>query len=120
MEMESSFDLAFPVVVEDGRRLVIAWNLGDDLQGVAESFSLEHGIPPAELPTIKAFLERATDMSMSVCKKEESFTTSKEVDNDDAAPKQAQQQLEKNEVMHDAVERAQEELMEKEGEGEAV
>jgi len=120
MEMEASFDLAFPVIVEDGRRLVIAWNRADELHGVAESFALEHGIPPAELPTIKTFLERATDMSTSVCKKEESFTASKEEDNDDEAPKQAQEQLEKNEVMHDAMERAQNELMEKEGEGEAV
>jgi hypothetical protein len=59
---EPSFDHAYPVVVEDGRRLAIAWNKTDDLDGVAKRFALEHGIMEAEVPTIQAFLSQATTM----------------------------------------------------------
>lgn len=52
--------LAFPVVVEDGRRLVIDWEHGEDPQQVAQSFLLQHGIPADEMPTIIDFVEHAT------------------------------------------------------------
>mmetsp|Transcript_121180 Transcript_121180/g.342880 ORF Transcript_121180/g.342880 Transcript_121180/m.342880 type:complete len:619 (-) Transcript_121180:223-2079(-) len=60
---EPSFDFSFPVVVEDGRRLVIAWNRGDDLQNVAASFAKTHDIQREELPTIEAFLVHASAVS---------------------------------------------------------
>jgi len=60
---EPSFDLSFPIVVEDGRRLVIAWNRGDDLQNVAASFAKTHDIQREELPTIEAFLVHASAVS---------------------------------------------------------
>jgi len=60
---EVSLDLTFPVIVEDGRRLTISWNKGDDLGEVAALFAEEHDIPPEELTTIKAFLAQATTMS---------------------------------------------------------
>merc|ERR1711890_122047 len=53
------FDLCFPVEVEDGRQLTIAWNKSDDvLQGV-QNFACKHGIMPEELPIIQAFVEQA-------------------------------------------------------------
>jgi len=64
-------DLAFPVIVEDGRRLTISWNNGDDLDSVAALFAEAHGIPAEELSTIKAFLAQATTMSAG-CKAETS------------------------------------------------
>jgi len=57
------FDLSFPVEVEDGRRLVISWNQGDDPLQVANSFAHENYIPMDEIPTIIAFVEHA----MSSC-----------------------------------------------------
>jgi len=54
-----SFDFSFPVVVEDGRHLIISWNHGDDPQQVATSFTTEHGIPMEEVPTIVAFVQEA-------------------------------------------------------------
>jgi hypothetical protein len=53
-------DFVFPVQVEDGRQLTIAWNKADDLEQVAFTFASQHGIPSEELPTIQAFLETAT------------------------------------------------------------
>jgi len=64
-------DLAFPVIVEDGRRLTISWNNGDDLDSVAALFAEAHGIPAEELSFIKAFLAQATTMSAG-CKAETS------------------------------------------------
>jgi len=55
------FDLSFPVVVEDGRQLVIQWNIGDKPLDTAEKFAARHSIPGDELPTIVAFIEAATD-----------------------------------------------------------
>merc|ERR1712039_908328 len=57
---EATFDQKFPVVVEDGRRLIIQWNISDDLAQVAKDFACQHNIPLDELPTIVAFLEHAT------------------------------------------------------------
>merc|ERR1719183_1864546 len=59
---EVCFDFTFPVVVEDGRCLTISWNRADDIEQVAACFANEHGIPLDELPTIKGFLEHATNM----------------------------------------------------------
>jgi len=75
---EFGFDFAFPVVVEDGRRLTIAWNKLDDLQQVAEGFMLEHSIPPEEFPTIKGFLEHATT-TFGVASQSEEVATSESV-----------------------------------------
>lgn len=60
---EVCFDFTFPVTIEDGRRVTISWNKGDDLEKVASLFAEEHAIPPEELTTIKAFLAQATNMS---------------------------------------------------------
>jgi len=64
-------DFAFPAIVEDGRRLTISWNNGDDLDSVAALFAEAHGIPAEELSFIKAFLAQATTMSAG-CKAETS------------------------------------------------
>jgi hypothetical protein len=60
LEPKPSFDLSFPVVVEDGRRLTIAWKKTHSPQQVAESFAAQHGIPAEEVPTICAFVGHAT------------------------------------------------------------
>jgi hypothetical protein len=60
---ECRFDFTFPVVVEDGRKLTISWNVADDLAQVAVAFAKAHGIPAEEIPTIKAFLEHVVTMS---------------------------------------------------------
>merc|ERR1719316_1726978 len=53
-----SFDLSFPVQVEDGRQLVLQWNMSDEPSMVAEDFAKNHGIPDDELPTIVAFINQ--------------------------------------------------------------
>lgn len=50
------FDMVFPVEVEDGRRLTIAWNKSDNPQDVACTFAQTHHIAPDELATIEAFV----------------------------------------------------------------
>lgn len=59
---EQKFDMSFPVVVEDGRRLTISWDKADEPQEVAHNFALEHGIAPDELSNIHAFVEKANAM----------------------------------------------------------
>jgi len=59
---QAQFDMSFPVVVEDGRRLTISWNRPDDPQQVAESFAQQHGIMAVELDTIVAFVRQANAM----------------------------------------------------------
>lgn len=91
-------DLAFPVIVEDGRRLTISWNKGDDLETVAALFAEEHGIRAEELATIKAFLAQATSMSEG-SKKDTSEAHVAVGDQRDSDPKdsdltEAQKQLE--------------------------
>mmetsp|Transcript_47678 Transcript_47678/g.102087 ORF Transcript_47678/g.102087 Transcript_47678/m.102087 type:complete len:604 (-) Transcript_47678:172-1983(-) len=61
-----SFDFSFPVVMEDGRRLTISWNYGQEPLQVATSFICEHGIPNEEMPTIIAFIEHATEKMAEV------------------------------------------------------
>jgi len=88
-------DFTFPVQVEDGRRLHIAWNKTDDLEQVAHSFAHEHHIPQEELPTIKAFLEHATAMSGDVGEKSEATPTGRsKQDEDEETLNQAKIQLE--------------------------
>lgn len=53
------FDMVFPVELEDGRRLTIAWNEGEAPRAVAEKFALSHGIACDELHTIEAFVIQA-------------------------------------------------------------
>lgn len=52
--------LTYPVVVEDGRKLAIEWNLGDDAQQVALNFATRNNIPAEEIPTIAQFVEHAS------------------------------------------------------------
>merc|ERR1712048_934219 len=56
-------DFAFPVVVEDGWNLTIQWYKTEDPQKVAQNFALQHGIPEEEVPTIQAFVVRASSVS---------------------------------------------------------
>lgn len=72
------FDLSFPVEVEDGRRLKIEWNHGDEPQTVAASFALQHGIQPDELSTIVAFVEHASKMAVPPQAATEKVTVDKE------------------------------------------
>lgn len=59
---DQKFDMSFPVVVEDGRRLTIEWNSADEPQKVAQSFALDHGIAADELSSILAFVQKANAM----------------------------------------------------------
>lgn len=56
---KTSFDLSFPVEVEDGRQLVIEWNFGDKPEDVAKDFALKHCIPLDEFSTITDFIHQA-------------------------------------------------------------
>jgi len=58
----ASFDLSFPVEVEDGRQLLIQWNHGDAPLAAAETFAALHHISADELPTIIAFIEHANSL----------------------------------------------------------
>lgn len=64
------FDLTFPVEVEDGRRMEIGWNRGDDLEQVALSFAEQHGILPHELEVIIAFLIDASSIASEEAQEE--------------------------------------------------
>lgn len=57
------FDMTFPVEVSDGRCLTISWNHGADCHHVARVFAEAHGILPDELPTIEAFVNKATALT---------------------------------------------------------
>jgi len=52
------FDVSFPVVVGDGHRVNLYWNIGDDPQQVAEAFVAQHGVLPEVLPTVLRFVEQ--------------------------------------------------------------
>merc|ERR1711953_1553924 len=67
METDTT-SMTFPVVVEDGRRLNISWNIGDDHQAVAASFAAQHGIGVGELPTILHFLVHAEQHAQASAK----------------------------------------------------
>lgn len=83
----SSTRLAFPVVVEDGRQLVLEWERGQEPEQVAKSFADQHKIPMEELQTIVAFVQHAeqvviaddetSDMAIPEVQKEEELTPPK-------------------------------------------
>jgi len=50
--------MSFPVVVEDGRELVIEWQAGEDALAVAQKFAAVHSISDEELPTIVEFVQQ--------------------------------------------------------------
>lgn len=102
------FDFSFPVEVEDGRRLVISWNQGDEPLQVAASFVREHGIPIEEIPTIISFVEQAVKLSQAKAGAEEESRSATRpaaeeknamAAEDDAARAEAEQKSAKEEEM---------------------
>lgn len=59
----TSFDMTFPLELEDGRRLNIQWNLGDDLYRVASDYALKHDISADDLPGVVAAITDASTMA---------------------------------------------------------
>lgn len=56
---QDAIRLRYPVDVEDGRQLTIEWQMGQDVQQVAQNFAAAHNIPSEEIPTIVDFVNRA-------------------------------------------------------------
>eukprot|EP00406_Dinophysis_acuminata_P044964 CAMPEP_0179301602 /NCGR_PEP_ID=MMETSP0797-20121207/47637_1 /TAXON_ID=47934 /ORGANISM="Dinophysis acuminata, Strain DAEP01" /LENGTH=272 /DNA_ID=CAMNT_0021011113 /DNA_START=76 /DNA_END=894 /DNA_ORIENTATION=- len=59
----TSFDMTLPFELEDGRRLNIQWNLGDDLYRVASDCALQHDISADDLPGVVAAITDASTMA---------------------------------------------------------
>merc|ERR1711865_739356 len=59
--------LTFLVEVADGRRLVISWRKGDDINAVASHFAVEHHICSDELGEIVQFLLHAERQATGGC-----------------------------------------------------
>eukprot|EP00746_Dinoflagellata_sp_MGD_P079067 gnl/MRDRNA2_/MRDRNA2_31589_c0_seq1.p1 gnl/MRDRNA2_/MRDRNA2_31589_c0~~gnl/MRDRNA2_/MRDRNA2_31589_c0_seq1.p1 ORF type:complete len:769 (-),score=152.99 gnl/MRDRNA2_/MRDRNA2_31589_c0_seq1:48-2354(-) len=57
-----SFDHSYPVEVEDGRHLVLNWNIGDEPEKVAQDFAQAHGLS-MELSEIIGFIYHANQIS---------------------------------------------------------
>jgi len=43
---------AFPVMLEDGRELLMEWTTGQDLENVSKSFAQQHGLPTEAVPQL--------------------------------------------------------------------
>jgi len=84
---EPTFHFTYPVIVGDGRTLIISWNREDNASHVALRFAEEHGIMPDEIPTIEAFVQQATVESTAVGQSNDAEDTNKSAfDNQVAMP----------------------------------